>query len=326
MSQFFWLGTDEAGYGARLGPLSITGSVWELGAELTPGWNPEAPGFLASADRLNWDQAWGNGEGFKVADSKKLYQPGKGLAGLQRVVTSLLSASNQQAEPASRFGELWEMVQGTALHDSVPYWMAPASDVPFALPNPEQLTADVQRWIAGRIRPCVVRTRLIDEARFNDGLVQWGNKANLLSTQTLELVYELVTGLPETANVIVDLDRHGGRKKYLPLLLEACSADWMDIIEETPRVSVYRWLNAERIVFFRFSVNGEQRFPVAVASMFSKLLRERAMACFNRYWQNEMPKLKATAGYPVDAERFKAEVEVARRRRGISDHRFWRNA
>jgi hypothetical protein len=44
--------------------------------------------------------------------------------------------------------------------------------------------------------------------------------------------------------------------------------------------------------------------PVALASMIAKLVRELAMARFNRYWCTRMPELKPTAGYYGDAGRW----------------------
>lgn len=326
MSQFYWLGTDEAGYGARLGPLSISGTAWELKPELTRAWQPADADFLAQADQLDWQRNWGESDGYAIADSKKIYQPGKGLSGLQRVVSSLLAATGQQNIPATTFGELCRTIQSHSAKTEKSYWWTTASEVPFELPDAATMDADAQHWGGTAIRPLEIRNQLIDENAFNQGLVRWGNKASLLSCQTLRLVSDLLSELPRSANVIVDLDRHGGRKKYLPLLLESFDAGWMDILEETPHVSSYRWNEDGRRVFFRFSVNGERRFPVAVASMFSKLMRERAMECFNRFWQAERPGLKPTAGYPVDAERFKTEVAAERIKRGISNHVFWRNA
>jgi len=44
-------------------------------------------------------------------------------------------------------------------------------------------------------------------------------------------------------------------------------------------------------------------FCVALASMVSKYLRELLMGEFNRFWQEHVPGLRPTAGYPTDAAR-----------------------
>jgi hypothetical protein len=46
--------------------------------------------------------------------------------------------------------------------------------------------------------------------------------------------------------------------------------------------------------------------------MAAKYLRELAMKAFNQFWQQHVPGLKPTAGYPVDARRFRAEIDAAR--------------
>ena len=58
--------------------------------------------------------------------------------------------------------------------------------------------------------------------------------------------------------------------------------------------------------------------------MLSKYLREVLMHEFNRFWQSRVPGLKATAGYPGDAERFFDEIRPAVRRLQIEENVLWR--
>jgi ribonuclease HII len=54
-----------------------------------------------------------------------------------------------------------------------------------------------------------------------------------------------------------------------------------------------------------FVTGGDARlFPVALASMFSKYLRELYMHVFNRYWSRQHSGLRPTAGYYTDARRW----------------------
>jgi hypothetical protein len=53
----------------------------------------------------------------------------------------------------------------------------------------------------------------------------------------------------------------------------------------------------------------EAHLPVALASMTAKLVRELAMARFNRYWCGRVAELKPTAGYVQDARRWLEDVE-----------------
>ena len=58
--------------------------------------------------------------------------------------------------------------------------------------------------------------------------------------------------------------------------------------------------------------------------MLSKYLRELAMQAFNHFWVAQIPGLKATAGYPTDARRFKQEIEPIQRALQIDDRLVWR--
>ncbi len=60
-------------------------------------------------------------------------------------------------------------------------------------------------------------------------------------------------------------------------------------------------------------------FAVALASMISKYIREVFMRHFNSYWQEQVPGLRPTAGYPSDGERFLREIEPARRSLGLTE-------
>jgi hypothetical protein len=58
--------------------------------------------------------------------------------------------------------------------------------------------------------------------------------------------------------------------------------------------------------------------------MVSKYLRELAMKAFNEFWITRCDGLRPTAGYSVDAQRWIAEVEAARKLSGIEHEQLWR--
>lgn len=328
----YWLGTDEAGYGSRLGPLVVSASTWQIDSETAGSWDFGDFNCLTIADQLDWHQAFACGQGdrspaMQVLDSKKLYSAGKSLDGLQRVVSSLLSSCGVSLDTVETFSKLGRHLSIPCLPFNEIYWLTTESEIAFShSTNEKQFQLDADAWREKQIQIIGCRSAIINEPTFNAGLVSAGNKATLLSRTTLKLVRYWLDNLPESANIIVDLDRHGGRKKYLALLLEATEADWIEVVQENPRVSIYRWTTEERTIYFRFSVKGESRFPVAMASIFSKLLRERAMDCFNRYWQLKKNDLSSTAGYPVDAQRFKNDTNELRKTMDLADEIFWRNA
>jgi len=63
---------------------------------------------------------------------------------------------------------------------------------------------------------------------------------------------------------------------------------------------------------------------VALASMVSKYVRELLMREFNAFWQQHVPGLKPTAGYPGDAARFFAAIRPAAVQLGIPEDVLWR--
>jgi ribonuclease HII len=60
-------------------------------------------------------------------------------------------------------------------------------------------------------------------------------------------------------------------------------------------------------------------FPPALASMFSKYIRELFVRLFNAYWQEKVRDIKPTAGYPEDAKRFLGQIQNTKNKLGISD-------
>ncbi len=95
--------------------------------------------------------------------------------------------------------------------------------------------------------------------------------------------------------------------------------------EERMARSVYRVHGLERDLQLTFQPRADaEHFCVALASMVSKYLREVMMLEFNRFWQEQVPGLVPTAGYPSDAARFFEVISAAMRRLGIARESIWR--
>jgi len=113
----------------------------------------------------------------------------------------------------------------------------------------------------------------------------------------------------------VVVDRQGGRAAYAPILNRAFSDALVTTIGENPTKSSYelRGLGDSegRAMRVCFQTEAEAaHFPVALASMTAKLVRELAMARFNRYWCARIAELKPTAGYALDGERWLNDVRA----------------
>ncbi|HUG19283.1 MAG TPA: hypothetical protein VMM56_09920 [Planctomycetaceae bacterium] len=306
------IGVDEAGYGPNLGPLVVTATSWELPDELSvedfweflhPCVSQNSP---SDPDRIH------------VADSKLVHSSSRGIANLERSVSVLLESmgvlSSEWHALRSRLeiatpglsGEPWFDGRSLSLpvleHDGLEALSGSLTD--------SLKDAGVR---SNGTRTCVLTTR-----EFNRRVADQGSKGVVLSQISLELVASLWS--PEVKTLVI-CDKHGGRNRYDDFLQEICEGEFIFRIEEGRARSVYRTGRAE----FRFQTKAEQFFPVAVASMISKYLRETAMELFNCYWTERIPGLKPTKGYPEDALRFRRDVEMIRQELGIPDDVFWRN-
>ena len=180
-----------------------------------------------------------------------------------------------------------------------------------------------------------VACRAIYPAEFNALLCKGLNKSDILSRTTLTLAASLrktATDVP----ALIWCDRHGGRKHYSALVAQHFGATLVQTLAETPARSAYRVPAGKMAVDLageapvddldiEFNVGGESRVPVAVASMTAKYVRELAMHAFNAFWASRAPGLSPTAGYPVDAARWRREASDAIGQAGVLDKDLWRN-
>ena len=101
-------------------------------------------------------------------------------------------------------------------------------------------------------------------------------------------------------------DKHGGRHYYLEPLYEGFPDAWIDRGPEGPELSRYTIRVPGRTMSLSLSPRADGTDGlVALASIVSKTLREVWMDAFNAFWTSRLPGLKPTAGYPVDAARFR---------------------
>lgn len=317
----YLIGTDEAGYGPNLGPLIISATVWKISdnqlADLYPPLRRAVcqPPFVANgrpADKV------------AIADSKLLYKPKQSLAPLE---TSLLSCLAQVAPVPRTWRNGWTTLAGEsgAQRDDAPWHRDYDRPLPVASEAQQidhlskRLTAEMH---SAGIELVAVRSRALFPQQFNELCSHFGTKGGVLTDQTIGLVAELVAELDEPCRIVCD--KHGGRNRYGGVL-QHYFADRPLMIEREGRASsAYRLGEAARRLAFEFRTGGEAFLPAALASMASKYLRELAMMAFNNYWLAAVPGLRPTAGYPVDARRFREQIEQVQRRRGIADACLWR--
>ena len=114
--------------------------------------------------------------------------------------------------------------------------------------------------------------------------------------------------------------RRVGRNGYHAFIADVLDGQMVLCAREERESSRYRVGRAE----LRFEARAERHFPVAVASMVSKYVRELSMEAFNRFWQRHVPGVVPTKGYPADAKRFRRQIAAAQERLKIPDSVLWR--
>ena len=310
------IGTDEAGYGPNLGPLVVAATAWRVSA------TAEGETLLAEV-AAEVGRAAGLA-GPPWADSKQLYKPGGGLAALERGVIAALETVPADGAAISALLGLDTGIEPESVPPEWPRFRRMALPVDARVAEVAALR-EAMALVFPRhgVELVAVACRLIHPGAFNRLLDAGLNKSDILSRTTLDLAASLRDLVPmEPADVWCD--RHGGRKSYAALVGRHFNAPLVQTLEETAARSRYA-IPADRLGI-EFTVGGESRIPVALASMTAKVVRELAMAAFNAHWSEQSPGLRPTAGYPADARRWREEAEAAIAAAPIPEPMLWRRA
>lgn len=327
----FIIGTDEAGYGPNLGPLVVAATAWEV---------PDEPVDMDLFTRLEagvahcGEQAQSNpvaetADRLVIGDSKLVYRAGQGLSCLERGVLGALRAAQCRV---AGWRDLWRVLAESALGTlAAEPWYAD-----FDRPLPLELsTQDIDgasgvlsdAMNAAGVRLVAVACRPVFPREFNGRAASCGGKGALLTEVSLELAASLLRFLDGPAWLI--FDKHGGRNFYVGAIQQLlCDGDqggrFVQVVRESRGLSVYRFRCGPHPIESHFCSGGESHLPVALASMTAKYVRELAMLAFNAWWCERVPGLRPTAGYPVDARRFKRDIAREQRRLKIQDEVLWR--
>ena len=312
------IGTDEAGYGPNLGPLLISATTWrvpdeQLGSNLFELLSPAVGPSLKDDAPIT------------IADSKDLYKPGGDLSRLEQ---GLLPALRICGDLPDDWQGIWSRLAPVCAqrlmtmpwHEDHDAMIPHSADRELVEENTNALKRAAER---SEVELLDVKCRAMFPEEFNDLVDQCDSKGEVLSRATLALVEDQLAAAGDEP-VLIQCDKHGGRNRYSPLLQCQFPDYLVEIVEESRAESIYRWGPGERRVEIRFTAKGERFLPSALASMACKYLRELAMEAFNVYWSNKVDNLKPTAGYPVDAKRFRADIQTAQAELGISDRILWR--
>ena len=337
-----FIGTDEAGYGPKLGPLVVALSAWEvpsdhLGADL----------YRQMAPYIQRRAATARSRGVPIADSKQLYGPTHNLASLESVVLAILQLLGR---PLRSWQQAWarcapEFLQTAA---EIPWYDGYDERLPVAATQ-ETIEKTVRRLQRGcdkaNVRPSDLRAAVICSESFNRLVAQAGSKGSVLSAVTLRLIGEVLdapvpgggrspaapfgpgpttTGRGPLGPIRIICDKHAGRNHYAGLLQMTLNVPLVQVVREGQKESVYRATREGCPLQIAFQAGGEAHLPTALASMTAKYLRELAMRAFNRFWCSQIAQLRPTAGYAADSHRFRQQIGPALQRLGIAPERLWR--
>ena len=328
---YYLIGTDEAGYGPNLGPLAVTATLWRVEDDAL------APETLFDALRPVVVTSPGRGKGLEIpiADSKKLHRHGT-LEPLERGLFAALYALGLVTDEPVETAQLCDLICGPefAQERRSVLWHTPQTEEKLPRDLPRARVAELGSALRETMEKtgvhlCGIRSELVFPRRFNDGVEAVDSKGVFLSDTTLILIVRfwnsLLQNVREKAEVRVFCDKHGGRNFYLPTLMDFFPALPFCVVEEGRAASEYVYYGERIDLRIRFQAKGEALLPVALASMVSKYLREISMDRFNAWWLAQIPGLTPTAGYPLDAKRFREEISEKMEELKIDWREMWRN-
>ncbi len=315
----YLIGIDEAGYGPNLGPLVITATAWHVPDDVH---GTELYRVLSAA--VSPDLRTANGR-LAITDSKQLYRSGNGMASLEKGV---LAAIAQCGNVPACWTHIWDALGADprGVRSGLPWYRDYDRTLPAAVDTAvlRVVVETMRATLAERqIRLAAVESRALFPADVNDAIRHFGTKAEALSRATLQLaadVHARCRGEPTE----IHCDKHGGRNRYLRHLQASFPDRLIDVQKESQAVSRYRFGARNDRVEFVFRARGEAFLPTALASMTSKYVRELAMEALNVFWRRHVRTLRPTAGYPLDARRFKRTIARCQRELRIDDDILWR--
>jgi len=321
------IGTDEAGYGPNLGPLTIAATAWLLpdGVEPIDLWNELKAVLTCTPER--GDQR------LHVADSKKVFSPGQGLESLEVAVlafSTLLKARTTSIDEFCRSVSMGSQREAfSAAYQAEPWNTSPGLSLPI-----DSSDDHISEWVITLnseleergIRLLGIRARFMFPEEFNELVAKADSKGVVLSNATMELVRDLTDDCsidPATSDkaTLIVCDKHGGRNRYDQLISQHFDDQFVFRLEESRERSRYRMGSMD----FCFRTKAEEFLPVALASMVAKYTREVLMHQFNQFWANQVSGLKPTQGYPLDAKRFREDIASSVESLKIPTHQLWRS-
>jgi ribonuclease HII len=306
------VGIDEAGYGPLLGPLVVSATAFEIPDELIKEnlWSVLSDGVCQEPARHETR--------LPIADSKKLFNRKKGIDTLERTALVMLKAAGRSPKCLRDIIQILapEKTEQLSRH---PWYAEYDCVVPTSTSNSDIATR------ANAIKRCLsaqnvsirgIFCEIVSEGDFNRRIKITRNKATVLLQAGLRLIQRIQSRMG--ASMVVHVDRQGGRAKYREALMTFFEGQPLRVNSETSTYSAYTLGEGNHSWSIDFTTQGESsHLPIALASIFSKYLRELFMGAVNSYFRSRVNDLTPTAGYYTDAKRFLADIAPAVKREKI---------
>jgi len=238
----------------------------------------------------------------KINDSKKLYISGKSIKDLENTALSFFS-SFFKTQPETLSDLLSELlIEKKYLNQlsAIPWFnKIKHLKLPIACDNLQiqKNTESLNEFLLKKqLKISKIKVDIVSAERFNSILSEGHNKSQCCQKILTPLIMESLS-----AQSRLTVDRQGGRRYYGEWLVEMYTGSPISINRETKDLSSYNIHDS----VIQFQVKGDEKYlETALASIFSKYIRELMMICFNDYWEDITPGIKKTAGYPQDGKRF----------------------
>ncbi|MBM4065717.1 MAG: hypothetical protein FJ266_08760 [Planctomycetes bacterium] len=308
-------GIDEAGYGPLLGPMVISITAFDV---------PDEKANCSLWDLLNdaiSNDMKGKGQRLTVRDSKKLYSAQKGLKPLENAALSFLWSKDLKTT------SFYQLLKNLLCYHAgtiagYPWYAEKDYPLPLATNISAVLNyADLLKYALDKqgVQFCYASSCVVTVREFNEWVKATDNKSVVLFNNCAALISRLWNNFKGNISLIVD--KQGGRNNYAELLKGFLHKVDVKILKESARVSAYEVVDGQRKMEISFVEKGEDTFmAVALASIFSKYVRELFMHLENQYWLQFVPSLKPTAGYYTDALRFLSQIADVRKKEAIQDN------
>lgn len=255
-----------------------------------------------------------------VRDSKKLYNVRNGLKPLEDGVLSFLLSKGVKITSFSHLLNSLSCYNADAVA-RYPWY----ADKDYPLPLTTSVSAllnyaDLLQYAFGKhgVQFSYANSCVVTVQEFNEQVRLLRNKSVVLFNTCAVLISRLWNLCDGSMRLIID--KQGGRNTYTEFLKNQLPMADIRVLEEGAKVSTYEVKAAQKEMLVSFVEKGENLcMAVALASMFSKYIRELFMRLENQYWLQLFPGLKPTAGYYSDAQRFLAQIAHLKQREAIRD-------